>query len=871
MYLDRLIEAPLDSGERLDAPACPSASARLQALHDYQILDTPEEADFNAIVQLAADVFDAPMALISFIDEDRQWLKAKTGLELREAPLNVSICRHGLAAGEVLVVPDATQDDRFALNPFVAREDGIRFYAGAPLRTPSGIAIGMICVLDVSPREGVTERQRRMLITLASQVMAQLELRREVREREKLVQVAAEGEARLRRTLDSLPQITWSAPATGGVDYVSSQWSEVYGTDRGSLLGRGWLNAVHPEDREQVLASWLTSLERGEPYENTYRIRVSTGEYRWVLARARAQRDTNGTIERWYGSCIDVHEQTLTRNSLARREALQRSFLDASTDCIKILKPDGTIEMMNSAGLRVLGFSSEKEARGQLWIDLWPHAARATVAVALDEALGGHIASFKAARKSPDEIGWWDCRISPVLNQSNEVIRLLVISRDITAAQVNSDKLRWASEHDALTSLPNRRAFEAHLQAATLRAMESGANVGLLLMDLDHFKQVNDTLGHSAGDHLLKTFGKRLKDCLRPNDFVARLSGDEFAVILEGVKHENDLLRAGESILARLQRPVRLEGRMLGAGASIGGALFPRDAASAHDLFKNADTALYALKGAGRGGLRMFHHHMREEAQNVASQLSRARMALSEKSVVPFYQQKIDLETGKVHGFEALLRWEHPTLGIQTPDTVAEAFKDYELASKIGELMQTKVFADMAQWLRDGVQFGRISINAAPAEFLRDDYAEKLIARLAQWDLPGSLLEVEVTEHVFIKRGSEFVGRALKLLKEAGVHVALDDFGTGYSSLSHLRDFPVDVVKIDKSFIAKMLDEAEISAIVCAVVNLAESLSIDVVAEGVETAEQKAALREKGCTLGQGYFFGRAARADEVPLILAAA
>jgi EAL domain-containing protein (putative c-di-GMP-specific phosphodiesterase class I) len=264
----------------------------------------------------------------------------------------------------------------------------------------------------------------------------------------------------------------------------------------------------------------------------------------------------------------------------------------------------------------------------------------------------------------------------------------------------------------------------------------------------------------------------------------------------------------------------------------------------------------------------MFHNYMREEAQKVASQLSLARVAICEESVIPHYQPKIELSSGRVCGFEALLRWHHPSRGMQAPDTVAEAFKDYELASKIGELMQTKVFGDIRSWQRAGIGFGRVSINAAPAEFLRDDYAERLLGRLAQYQVPGELIEVEVTEHVFLERGSEYVSRALKLLNESGIRISLDDFGTGYSSLSHLRDFPVDVVKIDRSFISKMVEEPEIRAIVSAVIDLAASLSIEVVAEGIETEEQEAMLRSQSCALGQGYLFGRAVIADEVRVLL---
>jgi diguanylate cyclase (GGDEF)-like protein len=396
--------------------------------------------------------------------------------------------------------------------------------------------------------------------------------------------------------------------------------------------------------------------------------------------------------------------------------------------------------------------------------------------------------------------------------------------------------------------------------------MRNGTKLGLLLIDLDHFKHVNDTLGHAAGDIMLKQFAARLRKNVRAGDFVGRIGGDEFAIVVENISSGDDLLVVGEKAAAALKNPLRIQGRALSGGASIGGAQFPDDAETANELFKVADTALYALKAEGRGGTKLFHAYMREEAQRVASQLSLARIAVNGASVCPHYQPKIDLSTGQVHGYEALLRWTHSSKGLQPPDTIDEAFKDYELASKIGSLMQEKVLADMQSWANANLDVGRISINAAPAEFLRDDYAERLLAKVGQFGLSASLLEIEVTEHVLMASGSKYVHRALALLKSAGVTIALDDFGTGYSSLSHLRDFPVDAVKIDKSFVQRMLVDLEISAIVSAVINLAKSLRIVSVAEGIETKEQSAMLRAAGCSLGQGYFLGEPRPASAILL-----
>jgi diguanylate cyclase (GGDEF)-like protein len=430
--------------------------------------------------------------------------------------------------------------------------------------------------------------------------------------------------------------------------------------------------------------------------------------------------------------------------------------------------------------------------------------------------------------------------------------------------------LRIASEQDALTGLANRGAFQLHLDAAALRAMKDGSKMGLLVFDLDHFKSVNDSLGHPAGDHLLRSFGERLKEFSRSSDFVARLGGDEFAMIVENLKRDDDLLQAANSLLKRLRAPTFYDGRAIPSGASIGGAIYPRDASSANDLLNNADIALYANKADGGDGVTMFHQHMRQAAQIKTSQLHLARSAVSENLILPYYQPKVRLDTDQIYGFEALLRWSHASAGVQKPDTIFEAFGDYQLASAIGEQMQLAVGRDIAAWCGAGVEFGTISINASPSEFLRNDYAERLLARLADVGADPCRIEVEVTEHAFLNRAAEYVSRAISTLSAAGVRISLDDFGTGHSSLSHLKDFPVDILKIDRSFVGEIERGGEGAAIVTAVIGLAHNLALEVVAEGVETEAQKDFLVRKGCDHAQGYLFGRAVPATSVPKLMRA-
>lgn len=713
-------------------------------------------------------------------------------------------------------------------------------YRGVFLRSPNGRPVRMICAM-----QDVTERNR---------------------SNEKLRQ----REAQLANIFgQALVGIMESGP-DGRLTLVNARFCEILGRTAQELQDCNVRDYTHPDDLIWNIPLLEANTRTGEPFQIEKRYIRPDGSVVWCRVSISFVLDAAGKIQSSIIVAEDISERKRTEADLKASEVMYRSVLEASADCIKIIDLDGRLELMNTPGLRIMEIRDLSNIKGTEWTSLWPAESRPLVTHAHAEAKAGRTSRFSAF--CPTAAGtpkWWDVMVSPMFEDGGAVSKILSISRDITDQRDIAAKAKWASEHDSLTGLANRRAFETHLQAAIFRAMNGASQVGLLLVDLDHFKHVNDTLGHSAGDHFLIEFGARLKQCVRTGDFVARLGGDEFAVILEGGDAKLDLLAAGQSILNRLQKPIMYNGRVMAAGASMGGAVFPIDAASANELFNHADIALYALKESGRGGTRMFHQGMREQAQLVSSQLSLARSGITEKSIEPHYQQKIDLVSGRIIGFEALLRWRHARWGIQNPDSIAEAFKDYELASRIGDLMQRRVFTDMRGWLDDDVNVGSVAINAAPVEFLRDDFAERILARMQEQRIPPHLVEVEVTEHVFLERGSDFVGRALQVLARAGVRIALDDFGTGYSSLSHLRDYPVDVVKIDRSFIERMTNDDEVAAIVCAVIDLAKSLHIQVVAEGIETEAQRKMLISQGCGMGQGYLFGKAIAASKIPSLVA--
>ncbi|WP_262269425.1 putative bifunctional diguanylate cyclase/phosphodiesterase [Microvirga yunnanensis] len=465
---------------------------------------------------------------------------------------------------------------------------------------------------------------------------------------------------------------------------------------------------------------------------------------------------------------------------------------------------------------------------------------------------------------------WFRARAAARLREDGSIIRWYGTLEDIHDRKLAEERLRWAAYHDDLTGLPNRRLLQERLQQALDQARTTGRGAGLLVIDLHDFTQINERYGHEAGDEFLKVFGAKLTRLVRTTDTVARLGGDEFAVVLQDIGAEDDVTRIAGSLQTRIKETLRLNTRVRECSTSIGGAVSAQHNATAEELLKQANLALYNAKVAGRSTFMMFRPIMREEAQGLASALELARSALALDRIAPFYQPKMALASGGLAGFEALLRWHHPGLGIQPPDALAPAFDDPELGVMLGERMLSRVISDIRGWREAGLDLGRIAVNASAVEFRRNGYAERVLDLLHQAGVSPSCLEVEVTEGVLLNHNAETIEQALRTLSVAGVTIALDDFGTGYASLAHLKRFPVDVVKIDRSFVSEMESNAGDAAIVRAVLNLSHKLGIQVVAEGIETLAQASLLWEQGCEFGQGYFFGRPVAGEDVPQLIRA-
>ncbi len=388
-----------------------------------------------------------------------------------------------------------------------------------------------------------------------------------------------------------------------------------------------------------------------------------------------------------------------------------------------------------------------------------------------------------------------------------------------------------------------------------------------MLADIDSFKHVNDTLGHDAGDAVLRSMEDRLRDAATSAGFVARLGGDEFALLHVGPSSIEAVKDFADDLTRRLSEPLTIEGRSVTPGASIGIAIYPTQDPDPSALVKNADLALYAAKHGGRQRAQLYGPELRLALDARTRLTEEITQALATDRIIPFYQPKIDLKTGVVVGFEALARWDHPDRGILTPQVFGAVFEDGRLASAVGRRMLDRVFRDLKDWIERDLPVGRIAINFSSFEFRTPDLAQSVLERLRVSGIDNRHFEVEVVETVLLDRNTDGIIKTLKHFHDQGVKISLDDFGTGYASLIHLKRFPVDEIKLDRSFIVEM-ESGKNLALIAGVIQLGKSLGLTTVAEGMETRDQAEMLRAAGCDVGQGRLFSRPMAARDVPSFL---
>jgi len=438
------------------------------------------------------------------------------------------------------------------------------------------------------------------------------------------------------------------------------------------------------------------------------------------------------------------------------------------------------------------------------------------------------------------------------------LVRQLV--NEISERKRAEERLNYMAHYDQLTGLPNRILFNDLLKQAMIEAAAHERLVALMFLDLDRFKTINDTLGHETGDALLKAVAERLRDCLRRGDTVARLSGDEFALVFADMAHIDDASRLAQKILDRFTTPFRIGERDLFITSSIGITLYPFDQDDANTLLKNADAAMYRAKEQGRNNYQFYTSEMNVRALERLSFETNLRQALERDEFILHYQPKVDLVTGNVIGMEALLRWQNPELGLVSPAEFIPLAEETGLIVAIGEWVIRTACKQNKAWQAAGLPFLRISVNLSARQFKEKNIVERVAQALKETGLEARYLELELTESLL--QTPETTITPLKELHALGIHLSIDDFGTGYSSLSYLKRFPIDTLKIDRSFVRDITTDADDAAIANAIITMAHSLGMYVVAEGVETGEQLAFLCQRKCDSMQGYYFSKPLPAD---------
>jgi diguanylate cyclase (GGDEF)-like protein/PAS domain S-box-containing protein len=611
---------------------------------------------------------------------------------------------------------------------------------------------------------------------------------------------------------------------------------------------------VHPDDFanvERAAREHFTGLR--DIFESEHRILTAGGEYVWVRSRGKiVERDADGEPLRMCGTVHNISGQL----SAERERRIAAEVIRSMTEAVAVTDLDFRFVSVNPAFTRMLGYD-EREVTGLDAAILNSRQHPVDTYRQMRAALRQHghwRGELWQRRKDGEEFLSW-IELNEVWDADRTRTHYVCVMSDITDRKRAEQELRYLANYDALTGLPNRTFLSERLGYAITLARRSGRKVAVLFIDLDRFKQVNDSMGHTVGDRMLKAAGARLRANVRDNDVVARLGGDEFSVVVEGIEDDNAADRVAQNLIAAFERPLQLEASQeISISPSIGIALFPDHGQTPVDLLKFADTAMYQAKARGRNTWAVYSEAMDAHARRHATLLNALRQALHGNELSVVYQPKLDLQTWEITGVEALLRWRSRSLGDVPPGVFIPLAEEAGLIVDFGEFVLTQACATLAQWRHHDVRNISMAVNISSAQLLDRALPSHLRELLERNHLDAGLLQLELTESL-VMTDAEASLRTLRDLKTLGVRLAIDDFGTGYSSFSYLKRLPIDTLKIDKEFIGDITVDPDDEEITTAIISMAHSLGLNVVAEGVESTEQVLYLDEKDCDEIQGHWF----------------
>ncbi|ERH48650.1 histidine kinase [Ectopseudomonas chengduensis] len=680
-------------------------------------------------------------------------------------------------------------------------------------------------------------------------------------------QALNESRQRLRLALESADLGTWDWHIPSSRLFASARASQLQGLEplpfEGAFLD--FFRQVPMEDRHSLRQSYQSLVaEHRSHYQVTYRVQLENGGLRFLESTAKLQLDDTGQPQRMVGTLVDISERLLREQRLQASEEKFAKAFHSSPDAITITERDsGRYIEVNEGFTRITGYlPDEVVGRTAFELDIWAYPEERVRMIEHLTQQGQVLHMEMHGRHRDGEVRLVDVSVQPI--ELNGVPCLLLTARDISELKQAQAQVQHLAYHDALTNLPNRALLMDRLTQQIALLKRHDLRGALLFLDLDHFKHINDSLGHPVGDSVLRLVTARLEASVRLEDTVARLGGDEFVVLLSGLEGKRSevtrhVRQVADKLRQLLAEPMLLDGHRLQVTPSIGVALIPDHGNTPADLLKRADIALYRAKDSGRNAIQLFRTTMQDAASARLRLENDLRLALARGEFELHFQPQVDARDGKVVGAEALLRWQHPQLGPQSPAQFIQVLEESGLIVEVGGWVLAEACHFCAQLLADSlVDSERFSlcVNISPRQFRQHDFVERVASSLRDSQLPNTMLKLEITEGIVIQNIDDTVGKMLRL-KKHGVSFAMDDFGTGYSSLTYLKRLPVDMLKIDQSFVRDATHDPNDAEIIRAIVAMARSLGLALIAEGVEQQDQLDFLQSQDCHLYQGYLFSK--------------
>jgi diguanylate cyclase (GGDEF)-like protein/PAS domain S-box-containing protein len=635
---------------------------------------------------------------------------------------------------------------------------------------------------------------------------------------------------------------------------------------------------LHPEDRKLPwieFERFLASQDSTDRFNVNFRMRHKDTHYVPILSRAEKFFNNNNEVERLVGTHVDMTELYAVQNAYKKERDRSELYLNTAEVLLIALDTDARVTMLNRKGEELLGYK-EEELLGKVWFEV------GILPPELVLNIKGFFDDLMQMDESPKEENihhlitksgeklMFSFHTSLLFDNENRCIGLLGSGMDITQTVMAENELREQKDilyhqahHDSLTGLPNRILFNDRLEKAIETAKRNKKTIALLFIDLDHFKEINDSLGHNFGDEILKIISNRLLEVTRDEDSIARLGGDEFTVILEKLSQVQDASLIANKIINALSQAIIVAENTLYISCSIGISIYPDDGVSAQNLLKFADSAMYKAKDEGRNNFQYYNSTMTELAFERVVMEASLRIALENEEFIVYYQPQINGVTDKLIGMEALVRWQHPTMGLVSPAKFIPLAESTGLIVELDRFVMKTAMTQFALWYKAGLNPGTLAMNLAVKQLKQEDFIETLQNLIKDTECKPEWLELEVTESQIMTNPEEAI-KILQQISDIGVELAVDDFGTGYSSLAYLKRLPIDKLKIDQAFVRELPDDEEDSAIARAIIALGKSLNLKVIAEGVETKEQRDFLVINGCENIQGYFYSKPLPADAI-------